>query len=212
MRLVLLGLILQHSLFLSAQQTVMAKGRQQNTFYLEIDNPVDVLVEGYKCSSIFLTTDNGKIERDECYYNYHAANLGSAHITIYKKEKGKSVKLKTYEWFVIPLPKPVAQVGGFQNGSHVSKGALSAQPGIAAGFAGGLGIDRPYEVSNYFITIIEDSTIKFAGHFEGALFNDKIRELFKAMKQGAVVSFTNIQVRGSVGELIKVTPLEYTIE
>src|SRR5262245_51722706 len=139
MKAILLGMILQSSLFISAQEAIIAKGRQQNTFYAGIDNPIEVFVEGVNCSSIFVTTNNGKIERDGCHYNYQAGHLGSCNVTIYKKQNGKLMKLKTYEWYVIPVPKPVAHVGAFSNGSNVSKGALAAQPGVAAAIGGGLG-------------------------------------------------------------------------
>ena len=204
----LLGL-LHFSLLLPAQESIIVKSQQQNTVYLGIDNSVSVFVEGCSCASLSVSTDNGKIEKSGCYYYYHPLRLGETSFIIYKKQNGKSVKLKSYKWYVIPLPKPIAAIGPYENGSEVPKGDFCAQAGISAFILNGIDID--YRVYSYSLSIMRDSTIQFSSQRTGNSFDEKIHEAFKAMQPGSVVLIANIWVIGADGKAIKVNPLEYLI-
>jgi hypothetical protein len=211
MKFIFLLAVLHFSPLLPAQESIIAKANQPNLAYLGINNPLHVLADGYPCKSLFLRTDNGSIEKMGCYYNYSPSRTGTAILTIYKRQDGKSVKLKSYKWEVHPFPKPIAQVGPHENGSDVQKGSFCAQAGVAAFPPCGFGFELMFKVVSFSFIIMRDSTIQFSTQITGNLFNINIHEACKAMSTGSVVLISNIVVIGGEGKVIKVDPLEYVI-
>jgi hypothetical protein len=181
---------------------VIANARWQNKAYIGIDNPLHVFVEGHSCSSLFVTTDNGKIERTGCYFNFRPAQLCRANLSIYRKQNGKSKRVRAFHWEVVPFPKPTVQVGSYENGSNVPRGGFYAQAGVTA-FVSGLGFELMFKVVSFSFIIMRDSTVKFSTQIIGNSFTTNRYEAWKAIQPGSVVLITNIWVRGAEGKDIK---------
>ena len=212
MKLVFLIAVLHFSQILLAQQSVVANTRRSGIVYLGVDNPLNILTEGYACSSLSVTTDNGRIEKIGCFYNYRPSRLGLATFTIYKRQRGKTIKVDTRNLYVKPVPKPIAQVGPYESGSQVPKTGLSVQEGVAAYATNELGFDLTYKVDSFTIVIMYDSTVQFSSRRASNRFDDKIYEAFKAMQPGSIVLVANTWVKGYDGKPIKLDPLEYVIK
>jgi hypothetical protein len=207
MKLAFLSFALLSCLMGTAQES-MVSCRYRKT-YLGIDNPLDIFVEGYGCSSISVTTDNGKLVKYGCQYVYRPSQEGEVTFTIYKKQNGKTVKLRTHRLPVDRMPSPLLYVGGYPSGSAIPRAAFIAQAGIAA---------NPhvthlpyYRVDSFSVVIIYDSTIQSTSHTAGNLFDEKMTAAFRKMEPGSTVLFFNIWVTGPDGKPFKVQPLEYII-
>ncbi len=50
-------------------------------------NPVDISVEGLKCSQFIVKVDNGEIKKDNCNYIITPERVGIIKISIFKKNK-----------------------------------------------------------------------------------------------------------------------------
>jgi hypothetical protein len=195
------------SLIASTQES-MVSSRYHKT-YMGIDNSLDVIVEGCSCSSISITTDNGKLDKHGCQYVYRPIREGEATFTIYKKQNGKPVKLRTHKLIVYPIPPPVLSVGTYPNGSEISRAAFIVQTGVSANFYTFLDVD--YRVVNFSVLIMRDSTTQLVPDNPGNLFNDKMSEAFKKMETGSTILFFNVWVSGPDGKPFKAQPLEYII-
>jgi hypothetical protein len=208
MKLAFLCFALLSCLMGTAQES-MVSCRYRKT-YLGVDNPLDIFVEGYSCSSISVTTDNGKLVKYGCQYVYRPSQEGEVTFTIYKKQNGKTVKLRTHKLPVDRIPGPVVYVGGYRNGSQIPGPAFVAQAGISAN------VDdfdfAPYRVDSFSLVIIHDSTIQFTSHTVGNLFDEKMRQAFSKMEPGSTVLFFDIWVSGAERKPSKTLPLEYVIK
>jgi hypothetical protein len=196
------------SLIVTAQES-MVSCRYRKT-YLGVDNPLDIFVEGSSCSSILVTTDNGKLEKHGCRYVYRPSHEGVVIFTIYKKQNGKTAKIKQYGFPVDSLPVPIVYVGGNRNGSQISRLAFIVQVGISANIDD---FDFPrYQVDSFSTAIMHDSTIQFTSHTVGNLFDEKTTQAFRKMEPGSTVLFFNIWVSGAERKSFKTLPLEYVIK
>jgi len=196
----------------SAQECIIGSARHPGLIYLHVDNPLTVFVEGYSCSSLIVTTDNGKIKRSGCYHNFMPARLGPASLTIYHKQNRKSRKVRTFHWDVVPLPKPIAQVGGFPNVSEIPKGALCAQSGVAAYIPSEFGFELMFRVVSFSFMIMRDSAVLLNTRVKGYSFTTAIQEACVAIQPGSVVLIASIEVKGPDGKSIYADPLQYFIK
>jgi hypothetical protein len=210
MKFIFLLAVLHFSPLLPAQESIIANTRGAGKVYLGIDNPLNVFVEGYSCTSLSVSTDNGTLEKTGCFYNYHPSRLGTATFTIYKRQNGKTIKVNTRNLYVSRMPKPTAQVGPYESGSNVPKGGFCAQQGLAALAPNGFG-DLTFKVVSFSLIIMRDSSIQLSTRIIGNYFTTKIYEACKAMQPGSVVLITNILAIGPERRDIKLEPLEYLI-
>lgn len=207
MKIVWLLIILCFHLSVSAQESMVScRGRET---YLGIDNPLDIFVEGHNCSSILVTTDNGELQKNGCQYVYRPSREGDVIFTIYKKQEGKTVKLRTHVLHVHTIPTPDVHVGGFPTGWEVSKAVFSAQVGVSANWEFQSG--PYYIVDSFSVAILYDSTMRFSSRTIGNAFDQNTREAFSKMEVGSIVLFYNIWVSAADKKLVRVKPLEYII-
>ncbi|HSC38252.1 MAG TPA: hypothetical protein VLD19_10285, partial [Chitinophagaceae bacterium] len=83
----------------------------QNFFYNELSNPLQVVVNGYPCQSVFLSADNGRIEGTPCHYTYLPARVGVAKITVWQWSNHKKKKIGETLFRVRPIPDPRPTIG-----------------------------------------------------------------------------------------------------
>jgi hypothetical protein len=56
-----------------------------NLAYIGLDNPISIAVENCPCNSIVLKVENGTVTGKNCNYIFRGKDVGTAHITVYKK-------------------------------------------------------------------------------------------------------------------------------
>ena len=209
MKHAILSFALLSCLIVTAQES-MVSCRYRKT-YLGVDNPLDVFVEGCSCSSISVTADNGKLVKYGCQYVYRPLREGEVTFTIYKKQNGKPVKLRTHKLPVDRIPGPTLYVGSYPSGSEISRPAFIVQAGIGANLDFSEG--PYYRVDSFSMIIMHDSTTQFISRQKGNLFDDeKIVKAFRTMETGSTILFFDIWVSGADRKSFKVQPLEYIIK
>jgi hypothetical protein len=212
MRIFLLVLTSVFALYLRAQESVMANDRQAHIAYWGIENLLDVFVEQCGCKAIQIVADNGKIQKRGCNYIYRAASTGEVNFTIYKKEKGKLVYVRKYTWLVLPIPKPIASIGGLPSGSTMAKKAFAAQGGVGALIPHektGLCVQCP--VDSFTFMIMRDSVIQFSLRIYGNQFDRRTANAMEQMMPGDIVVIINIWARDALNQAVRIDPLEYVI-
>src|SRR5690606_28732119 len=67
-------------------QKVVISNPVSNVLYLEVPNPVDVVVEGLKCSDLILKIDNGNISGENCKYVINPDRTGKLKVSVFDKK------------------------------------------------------------------------------------------------------------------------------
>lgn len=213
MRLIILLITFSLSIHAKSQETAIVRVQPENRAYFGIKNPISFFAQGYKFKDLTVTTNNGKVTKSDGRYWFIPSRRGTAELTIYKKLKGKLVKLGTHIWYVVSLPLPIATVGSYSNGWSVSKGAISAQMGIGAYQPYyDTGICMNFTVDSFSVVIMKDYAVQFSSHNKGNSFSEDIKTAFSKMESGSIVLISNIWITGYDKEAIKLDPLEYFIK
>jgi GldM C-terminal domain len=194
----------------SLSQEIILSNQRSNRFYIGIDNPLSVMVEGYACRSIILTTDNGTIEKNSCYYSFRPAKTGLAKIQI-KIKNGKTFKkIKEVNLSIDSFPSPVAFVGNLHGGT-MRKGDLRAQEGVWASAEPSLAFDITYPVVSFTTIIIRNDSIVFSRKTNGNRFEKETTDAFRNLQKDDTVLFTKIVCIGPDGMRRSLRPLEFSI-
>jgi gliding motility-associated GldM-like protein len=196
--------------YLNAQQILVRNDMMENRLYLGVENTLDIMVEGKKCGSFFVTTDNGKIFRDGCQYRMVPKQLGMATIFI-KQTKGKdTATLKTYKTSVTGLPLPEASIGS-QIGGPIKKQELISRAGLIARLYC-CGFDAPVKVLSYKIVAIRKKEVVFVSDNIGNRYSEETKSLLEKLEVGDEVYVTNIWVIPPDGLRTRIKACEFVIE
>ena len=68
--------------YVSFGQSISIASSKNNELYMGIENPLEAVVESMKCSSFFITTDNGKISGKDCNYVITPNKYGYTNIFV----------------------------------------------------------------------------------------------------------------------------------
>jgi GldM C-terminal domain len=192
-------------------QEIIISNPRRNKFYIDMDNPLNAMVEGYPCRSVILSTDNGSIEKTSCYYSFHPARTGEAKIQVKIKKGNTTKKLKEITLYIDPFLPPRAYVGGLEGG-QISKGAFSVQGGVGAGPEPNLGFELSLEVTYFTIIIIRNDSVLFCRKNNSYLFDTATKEILKSLQNDDTVLITKIMCRMADDSLKAAKPLEFYIK
>ncbi len=177
-----------------SQSFTAAVLRPGQTAYIGIENTVSCTVEGLKCKSVVLTTNNGSIEKIDCgLYVFKPEYLSDGPIIINKKVKNKLVKIGEFFLRVRNILAPIAYVGG-GNQDTITKAALAVQAGLGAYAHPSLGFELKYTVTSFAITIIRNKEVLHFKSTEGNLFAQETKEVFRLLEKNDKVVFSSIVV------------------
>jgi hypothetical protein len=189
------------------------RGKQQTTVYIGVDNPLNIIVEGYPCKSLVVETNNGTISKlNDCNFNYHPSKLGPAVFTVSTWKKNKLKKLEEVTWSVIPLPRPRAIVGGFPNLSEIPVAAFKAQGGVVAYGFDEMGFEIKFTVIDFDLMIMKDGVVNFNAHNNGNAFSEETKNGIRSLEPGSHVLITNIWAVGIDMQQMRLSPLEYDMK
>ncbi len=195
-----------------SQSFTAAVMRPGQTAYIGIDNTVSCTVEGLKCKSVVLTTNNGSIEKVGCgLYVFRPEYLSDGPIVINKKVKNKLVKIGEFFLRVRNMPSPIANVGVYPRDT-IARGALAAQAGLGSYAHPSLGFDLTYTVKSFAITIIRNKEVLHFKSTEGYLFDQETKEVFKLLEKNDKVVFSSIVIAMPDQKTTLINPFELTIK
>jgi len=173
-------------------------------------NSIIVVVEGTKCENVYLKTNNGKLLKTKCSYDYFPDSVGSSKIEVFTRQN-KKLKRIGVRWIgVKDIPPPVAIIGGLTDG-EIKKGFLNAQQGVGAYADPKLGLDLGYFVESFMVVIIRDGKIIFSNQVEGNTFSKEIHDAFKSLNNNDVILVANIKCKGPDNMELSSKTLEFVI-
>ena len=174
----------------SIGQNIAISNTKQNIFYLGIDNPFEVVVENMKCGTFIVTTNNGKIKGELCYYMIIPEKTGTATISI-KTIKGNDTTILKQKYFRVKnLPKPTAKIAGKNSGS-INKKLLAAQTGIIANLEN-FDIDIHYYIKEFSILIVSKTGTVYFKTIEGAKLTKGIKIKISDLQKDDKIYFIDI--------------------
>lgn len=95
----------------SFAQKVVVSTVNSTIAYAGLSAPLNIVVEGYKCSDIYVSTDNGKIDGKGCDYNLYPTKIGQAKITVKVKKDGRLKRIGETIFRVKEIPEPHFKIG-----------------------------------------------------------------------------------------------------
>jgi hypothetical protein len=161
---------------------------KMNVLYIGIENPMSIAAENYSCKDLVVEISQGTITKDEDYSCRHIAKVttpGKATIII-KNKNGKILSEVVFR--VKRVPDPTAIVAGIENGSVVSKSRFKGTLGVTAVLLG-FDLNITYKTISYdLVSFNAKRKTFFFETNEGALFNERIKEMMKNIEDGDVIS------------------------
>jgi hypothetical protein len=195
-----------------AQEVLLFNSGVPNHLYAGINNPINCLIENVSCNNVAIKANKGAISRiGECDFTYRSDSSGTVIFSVYHVKKGKEKLVASFERYILPFPTPVANVGGYSNGSAVMLKAFKAQGGVVAVLIPGLGFDIKFIVTEFTVTIIADGVVTFHQMQQGNAFTPRIRASFDLLETSDRVLISGIKVIGPGRQVHLLPPLEYTM-
>jgi hypothetical protein len=195
-----------------SQNFTISALKQPQTVYLNLDNYLSCTVEGLRCNSIILSTNNGLIKKiSPCKYLYRPLRTEDTKIIISKKINNNINRIGECFLPVRNIPVPHAAIGGLEGG-FISKGALNAQAGIGAYPAPFLGFELNYLVKSFVVTATRSNNFLFFYYSNSQIFTSELHNKFDSLQKDDRVVFSSIIAELSDHGKINVKPIEFIIK
>lgn len=191
-----------------AQKAVVAN-LKENVVYVGIPNPLGILAEGYKWDEIDVSTDNGRIEKQEepTGYFFYPKNVGKANILL-KSKNGDTLGSAIFRIKYIPNPTP--KLGNKSEGK-IKKKHLLVIPGIYCQLDN-FDFDCRFVILTYDVLLFRNDRLLFNGHnLPGPFFTEELKNEFKKTNQDDKLIFYGITAQGPDKRILELSPMEFTI-
>ena len=209
MKYILPSLLLLLLSFSSSGQKVAVSADKMNIVYIGVPNPMSIVAENYPCDQLIVSTDNGKIEKNDdwkCFYLYYPKEEGISIISVFNSKKQLINETK---YRVKRLPNPIISISG-KSAGEIKKNILIKSLGIAAVLQN-FDIDARYVVTDYKIELIQNNQITFSKEVDDARFSEEIINAFKSLNNGDRMLISKITVKAPDSRLLKLDIAEFII-
>lgn len=168
-------------------QKIVVSNPVSNTLYLEVSNPIDVVVEGLKCNNLKLKVDNGNISGENCKYVINPERTGLLKVSIYAKDKiiGENIIPVVNLTRKAILKGPIGDDGKLIIERLTDLSAEIEQVN--------LDIDN-YEME-YDVMIIRGYNVIYKNSFSEKHFNNKLKNELSKIVETDIILFTNIKLK-----------------
>ena len=173
------------SLFLFSinAQTVVVAVDKMNVFYLGVDNPVAIAIEGISDEKLKVTIDNGEIiKKEKGHYIAHLERTGTANIMI---EWDDQKVLKTFRVKQIPDPRVIIGSRDRNSCAHTFNGLIATLDNFD--FA------AQCKVVSYTCTCNYKNEDAKQAQVNG-MTSAEVSRILSHLKKGDKVTFSNIKV------------------
>lgn len=198
--------------YVSFGQSISIASSKNNELYMGIENPLEAVVESMKCSSFFITTDNGKISGKDCNYVITPNKYGYTNIFVKRIIKKDTVVIGKKVFRVRKIPLPSASIGGIKSG-FINKNKLIACGGIVARFEN-MDFDFTIKINEFSVIISRDKTPIYKTYIKGNKFTEELISEFNKLQCNDELIFYNMTITTpSVGYINeRIEPIDLTIE
>jgi beta-lactamase regulating signal transducer with metallopeptidase domain len=154
---------------------------KMNVFYIGVDNPLRVAVDGVPSNELVLRIDNGGIITGaDGSYNVVVTKPGGTTITVLRKVGDTEELISTQQYRVKRVPDPVPRLNDNTKGGAISKEALLERKGIIA-LLENFDFDAGCKVVSYELTVIPQGQNPISMHNSGSEFTSNARELLSRL-------------------------------
>lgn len=192
-----------------AQKAVVAN-LKKNIVDIGYPNPLDIVVDGYKCSSFCVTTNNGIITKGEndCNYIHIPEREGISEIIIRTKNGQLISRIDFRATFIKGVPTATLCE---RNKGELRIYDLSKCSEISANIYGP-DWNAAFLVQKYCVSITKNRDTTFAKRdILGYLFPDILKQQFKTAEPGSQLIFYGITAQGPDKRILELSPIEFTI-
>jgi len=193
---------------LSYAQNAVVAPVKMNVLYTGVDNPLNLAVENYSCSQIFLCAEYGTLQKtnDSCKYIYRAATYVTGKEFIYAGvyQDSSVVWIDTLHFRVKPIPRQYAYAGTTIN-TLVRKQDILKNPFVSAR-CDNLDLDYQTEIMTYSFILKRDSKIIFEEKsIQGCGFTPSIISQISNAQTGDKLMFFDVFISNNYNNDIKDT-------
>ncbi len=175
---------------------VAVEAVKMNVFYIGVDNPIRVAVEGVPSGELILRIDNGgTITGADGNYNVVVTKPGDATISVLRKVGAQEQLISTQKYRVKRIPDPAPRLNDNFKGGATTKEALLARNGVVA-LLENFDFDADCKVVSYELTIVPEGQDPISIQNTGSDFSKHTREVLQRLSgMGDHVFFDDIKVR-----------------
>ncbi len=195
-------------------QTTVVSNDRMNICYLGVPNPLSIVCEGYSCTDIKVSVDNGTLKKEEpCHYEFNPRQIGKAEVSVYTVKRGDTIILGRSILRVKALPLPTAMLagGGTLNGI-ITKAALQRILGVIA-VLDGFDFDAKFIVTDFVLILVSSKTeIKQYVSTKGPFITDEMKEGLSKLQSGDVLCIKDIKCRLPDRQLVDLNPIVLSVQ
>lgn len=205
------------SVLVYGQEVVVSGGafavalQRSNIAYEGVWNPLKIVVENLGCNQLIVTTDNGEMkQRVGCTFDYRPARPGTALLMIKKKEAGVLKEIGKVKYEIKALPMPEAGIGGM-HGAVYDAGFFKTHTGLFA-VVPGFEIEVAFRIKSYTVAVIRSGQLIFSKVNNQATFEPAVKKVLQGLQAKDEVVFSDIACLYPDDKIVKLKPLEVTID
>jgi len=169
---------------------------KMNVFYIGVDNPLRVAVDGVPSNELILRIDGGgAITGADGNYNVVVTKPGDATISVFRKVGDQELLISTQKYRVKRIPDPAPRLGGKLRGGIITKEQLLSSKGLVA-LLENFDFDAVCAVVGYEITVMAKEEDPITYTIIGSSFNSYvIGWIEKHSGDGDGIFFDNIKIK-----------------
>ncbi len=185
-----------HPVLETSAPKVALEAVRMNVFYIGVDNPVRVAVDGIPSSELILRIDGGAtITGKDGNYNVVVTKPGNAIISVLRKVGDQEQLISTQQYRVKRIPDPAPLLGGKFRSGVITKEQLLSGKGVIA-LLENFDFDAICEVSSYELTILPKEQDPTSFNITGSNLNAAAISLIeKLIGDGDAIFFDDIKVK-----------------
>jgi len=187
--------------YLVAPKIAVISPVNMNVLYLEVDNPLNILIPGFSAGEITARISNGKLvptKKSRGEWSARPTKEGKAKVTLFATgEGGKRRKMGDMEFRVKQVPPPKAEVKFALNINGtvvIDKMKMVAAGGVSASLK-----DFDFKGERYVITSYRLSGMYKGEQLQldvkGPKFSDQMIGIIKNTKSGNIITISNIKAK-----------------
>jgi len=192
------------------EPSLVVSPTKMNVFYVGVDNPVDVSVNGVPSEKVFPSIDGGgSISKASSGYIVKVKNPGKVKISATAEIDGKKISMGEREFRVKIVPTPIAKCGG-KIGGTIKKNDLLAQQGIKAELEN-FDFDLKFDIVSFIVSA------NLKGYNEeargaGFKFSAEQLNLMRKVETGKKLYIESIKAKGPDGSVRDLPSIVFKID
>jgi len=165
----------------------------KGVLYVFMPNQVTITAPGHSPYSFVVTTDNGKIEKNEHNDNYILSpdKTGIARVSLGVRTAGEIKKIGTTEFDIKPIPIPKAEVGR-KTGGQIRLNELRYQSCVIASLDGIVFFDARWKVTKFTLVVERNNEDIFSHKNYKACFDETSKNILSRIQVGDKVNIKDI--------------------